>query len=65
VTAYAGAPAKGFWKDHGEVKADDIIVFEVMVEVLDRDWWQRYRKTLEVRFQQHELLVRVQSVEVL
>lgn len=64
MTAYARAPAKGEWKPKpGKTVHDDIVVYEVMVESLDREWWAVYRKQLEVRFGQEELVVRAYEME--
>ncbi len=65
ITTYSRAPAKGFWKEEGTVQRDDIIVFEVMIQDLDRKWWDNYRKSLEAHFHQDEILVRAQGVEVI
>ena len=65
ITAYSRAPAKGFWKDKGQVQRDDIVVFEVMTQRLDRRWWRAYRKTLEAGFRQKQLLVRAQVMEII
>ncbi|HEX2524140.1 MAG TPA: hypothetical protein VHP35_18680 [Terriglobia bacterium] len=65
ITTYPRAPAKGFWKDRGKVHKDDIVVFEVMAEGLERQWWDRYRKTLEARFRQEEVLIRAQVIEII
>ncbi|HKN69260.1 MAG TPA: hypothetical protein VJW73_23435 [Gemmatimonadaceae bacterium] len=64
LTAYSRAPAQGLWQEpHGEPKRDDIIVYEVMTDTLDREWWRAYRRTLEQRFAQDELIVRSQEVD--
>ncbi|WP_255520277.1 MULTISPECIES: hypothetical protein [Deinococcus] len=42
-----------------------MVVYEVMVQELDRDWWSAYREELRLAFQQDELRVRAQVVEVL
>ena len=53
VTAHQRAPAQGLWKTgDGEVAGDDVVIFEVMADDLDRPWWSAYRKTLETRFRQ-------------
>jgi hypothetical protein len=64
-TAYTRAPAEGLWKDDdgGQAARDDIVVYEVMVEQLDRAWWGRFRADLERRFAQQELVVRAQPIE--
>ena len=65
VTTYSRAPAKGFWKDEGKLHKDDIVVFEVMAEHLDRQWWDGYRRALEARFRQEEILIRAQVIEII
>lgn len=64
VTAFTRAPARGLWADDdGSVQRDDVVLFEVVVDHLDRGWWGRYRETLEARFRQDEVLVRATAVE--
>ena len=63
LTAYARAPATGLWAEGGEVDKDDIVVYEVMADVLDRGWWADYRTALEKRFAQDELIVRAMETE--
>jgi hypothetical protein len=59
VTAYTRAPARGVWRDDsGENKRDDIVIFEVMTDDLDRAWWANFRKSLEERFRQESVIVR-------
>ena len=65
LTAYTRAPAEGLWGTGDEVKRDDIVVFEVMVPVLDREWWHDYRKQLERLFHQDQIVVRAQAYEAL
>lgn len=62
LTAYTRAPAAGLWKEGGDTQRDDIVVYEVMVDALDRDWWSAYRRGLEERFRQEELVVRAQEI---
>ena len=64
VTAYARAPAKGVWKPRrGRTEKDDIVVYEVMVEKLERRWWATYRTQLEARFRQEEIVIRAQPMQ--
>lgn len=59
VTAYSRAPAAGLWKEEpGRTERDDIVVYEVMVDALETAWWAEYRRALERRFAQEELVVR-------
>lgn len=66
VTAYTRAPARGVWKDDaGGTTRDDIVIFEVMSEELDHDWWTTFRKELERRFRQESVIVRALTSTVL
>jgi hypothetical protein len=58
VTAFVNAPARGLWQTGGGTKEDRIVTVEVMVEEFEDAWWAGYRKTLEERFDQQELMVR-------
>ncbi|NUZ06616.1 hypothetical protein [Piscinibacter koreensis] len=63
ITTYSRAPAKGLWRDGGGVDRDDIVVYEVMADALDRAWWAGYRASLEQRFAQDEVVVRALAAE--
>jgi len=64
VTAYLRSPASGVWRDEqGTVAQDEVVMVEVVVEALDREWWSAYRRDLETRFRQEELLVRALDCE--
>jgi hypothetical protein len=64
LTAHIRAPAAGLWKEPGAgTQRDDIVIYEVMLQELDRDWWARYRKELERRFDQREIVIRAQEIE--
>jgi len=64
ITAYMRSPAQGTWiEPGGDVERDDIVVCEVMVDTLDRDWWARYRHELEAQLGQQELVVRSCAIE--
>jgi len=66
VTAFTRNPAEGLWKEGGGDPArDDIIIFEVMADWLDRGWWRGYRSELERRFRQDEIVIRAREVELL
>ena len=63
LTADVRAPAKGLGEERsGDTQRDDIVIYEVMVDTLDAAWWTRYRKDLERRFRQDELVVRAQEI---
>lgn len=70
LTAYTRAPAQGLWHESERdwererpPTRDDIVVYEVMTDTLDRAWWAQLRRALEQRFAQHELVIRSQEVE--
>jgi len=64
LTAYTRAPAQGLWQEtDGPPKRDDLVVYEVMADALDREWWSEFRRRLERRFAQNELVIRSQRVE--
>lgn len=65
LTAFVQSRALGLWKDaqSGTTARDDMILVEVMVEVLDRDWWSAYRTGLEQTFRQDEIVVRAIACE--
>jgi hypothetical protein len=66
LTAYTRAPAEGLWKEGAaQATRDDVVLFEVMADDLDRAWWRTYRAGLEERFRQEQVLIRAQAVEAL
>jgi hypothetical protein len=66
LTAYTRAPARGTWQDNdGHTDHDEIIVYEVMVDALDRSWWAAYREGLEAAFKQRALVIRAEEITLL
>lgn len=66
LTAHTRAPAEGLWKEgSAEAAKDEIVIYEVMADELDAAWWGRYRKRLEKRFKQEQVIVRAQEIKVL
>jgi hypothetical protein len=65
LTAYSRSPARGFWKEKGRTTRDEIVVFEVMTKRLERGWWRDYRRTLEKRFKQEEVVIRILDCETM
>jgi len=63
LTAFSRSPAEGVWEEGGERSHDDIVIFEVMSDDLDRAWWRRFRERLEHDFRQDEIVVRAREVE--
>jgi hypothetical protein len=66
VTAYTRSPAIGLWKkDDGAVDRDEVVAVEVMVDALDRAWWQSYSAELARAFRQKTVVVRAIGIELL
>jgi hypothetical protein len=66
VTAYLRSPARGTWQDsEGGIKQDDIVVYEVLAESIDHEWWTAYRRKLESAFQQQRIIIHAQEVSIL
>ena len=65
VTAYSRSPATGLWKrdDADSIERDQVIMVEVVVEDLDRQWWAAYRAQLETRFGQEVVHARALAME--
>ncbi|MDR6676257.1 hypothetical protein [Pseudomonas oryzihabitans] len=64
LTAFSRAPVEGLCQGEAdEVEDDELIVYEVMAETLERSWWAAYRRRLEQAFRQREILIRAQPVE--
>ena len=62
ATAFTRAPAQGTFEDKGKVQHDDIVIFEVMADALERDWWAAYRSKLEDEFAQDEIVIRASEI---
>lgn len=66
ITTYTRAPASGVWKpDEQTIARDDLLVYEVMVEALEREWWRTFRRQLEKRFRQESILIRAMETALL
>jgi hypothetical protein len=58
LTAYVRSPAEGRWKASTTEVRDEIVIYEVMADSLDKDWWKDCRERLETLFLQDEIIVR-------
>jgi hypothetical protein len=65
LTAHTRAPAEGLWSEDGQTTRDDIVIYEVIAERIDRTWWAEYRRTLQSRFRQEQVLIRAHQIDVL
>ena len=63
LTAFTRSPAEGLWEDEdGDRVSDEVVIFEVMADWIDRSWWRSYRARLEDRFAQEEIVVRAHEI---
>jgi hypothetical protein len=59
ITTYTRSPALGLWKENdNKMVRDDIVIFELMVQEVDYEWWQGYKSKLEDLFEQEVIVVR-------
>lgn len=65
VTTYMRSPATGIWNDDGEKVKDEVVIFEVMVDHIEREFWRLYRLELQDKFKQDVIVVRAQKMEML
>jgi hypothetical protein len=67
MTAHLRAPVVGLWKavDRSPAERDDLVIYEVMTDRLNRSWWTRYRNELERDFRQREVVIRAHRIEML
>ena len=58
VTAFVRSSAVGLWKENSDdTNRDEVVMFEVLSDELDKDWWPSYRRELQNKFRQEELLI--------
>ena len=63
VTAYYRSPAKGLWKDDSQiVMEDEIVIYEVMVNTFDNNWWSQYKEILKQEFGQEDIVIRTTGI---
>jgi hypothetical protein len=64
LTAFTRSPAEGLWEPRpGEREKDEVVIFEVLADRIDRDRWHDYRLRLQERFGQDEILIRAHPVD--
>jgi len=66
ITTYTRSPATGSWKEEAnKTVKDDIIIYEVMAQDLDKDWWEKYKQMMEKEFEQEEIIIRTWQIDLL
>jgi hypothetical protein len=62
LTAFTRAPAEGIWKHQTR---DDLVIFEIIAEAVDKPWWRAYRERLETVFRKERILIRAMACKQL
>ena len=66
MTAFTRVPVEGLWNTPQAGRIHDaIIIYEVMMQQLDRPWWESYKAELERRFAHDEMVIRVSRIDVI
>ena len=66
LTIYQRSPAIGLWKEnnHKTIK-DDIIIYEIITEDVDKDFWLEFKKDKQEQLKQEELLIRSFEIQII
>lgn len=64
VTAYLQSPAEGLWRQGPEAANDEIVIFEVTVEEVHREYWRTREARLEEMFRQDKIVIRRLPMEL-
>ncbi|ETZ24184.1 inorganic diphosphatase [Pedobacter sp. V48] len=65
LTAYSRNPVKGFWKPAGNhAEKDVLLVFEVMCEKVETEFWDELKARLLKTFKQDSLIIRCSKIEL-
>jgi hypothetical protein len=62
VTAFTRTPAEGRWKTGAAVERDEIIILEIMAETIDETWWKYFRRKLEQKLGEKEIVIRYHKI---
>src|SRR5512141_2737150 len=65
VTAFTRSPADGVWQQDDRLVHDDVVIFEVMTDRIEREFWRLYRLELQQTFNQDLIPIRAQKIDLL
>jgi hypothetical protein len=66
VTIYQRTPVTGLWKKEEEnTLKDELIIYEVIADQMDLDFWKPFRKQLEQQFKQEHILIRSYPIQII
>ena len=65
MTCFSQSPAEGIWDESGDVQKDLIVIYEIMANTIDKDWWAKLKKDLEADMEQEEIIIRWLEINVL
>lgn len=58
VMTYTRSLCEGRWQKGGHGNRNAMVIYEVMSQLMDAQWWNWYQKALKARFRQVEVLIR-------
>lgn len=66
ITMYTRTSVVGLWKEspHSTVK-DELIIYEILSDQLEKDFWQHYKSDLQSLFQQEEMVIKACEINLL
>jgi len=65
TTTPPGFPLQGWWQSAGTVVRDDIVLWTVLTQRVENDFFNTYRELLEERFSQEEIRIVMVPAEAL
>lgn len=65
VTAFTQSPAEGVWDSGQDRQIDQNILYEVMTDNFEKDWWTNFITELETRLHQEKIILRWFEISVL
>lgn len=60
LTIYKRTPVEGLWNDENEKTVqDDIMIYEIMIQQVDLNYWKDLKRSLEKSLNQEEIIIRI------
>ena len=64
ITAFSRSPVTGIWKKDGnDSEKDTLIIYEVIADHYDKQYWSATKSVLKHKFSQDEILIRCLTME--
>jgi inorganic pyrophosphatase len=66
VSMFVNSPVNGMWEDQDkDIQKDKLVVYEVMADMIELSYWEKYKKDLEKQFKQDVIVVRCLDVSLI